>query len=85
MQLRAVQDLIATTTGNLEMTVTKSDIKRDRKDLYAPRTGRFDFVEVPELPFLMIDGMGDPNTSASYQDALTALYSVSYALKFASK
>lgn len=65
--------------------MTKSDIKRDRKDLYAPRTGTFQLVEVPRLPFLMIDGEGDPNTSPSYQDAVAALYAVSYALKFASK
>jgi hypothetical protein len=65
--------------------VTKSDIKRDRRDLYAPRATGFQFVDVPELPFLMVDGKGDPNTSASYSDAVAALYSVSYALKFASK
>lgn len=63
----------------------KSDIKRDRKDLYAPRAGRFHLVDVPELPFLMVDGTGDPNTSGAYADAVTTLFSVSYALKFASK
>lgn len=63
----------------------KSDIKRDRKDLYAPRPGRFALVDVPELPFLMIDGEGDPNTAQSYQDAFAALYAMSYALKAASK
>ena len=62
-----------------------SDIKRDRRDLYAPRAGRFHVVDVPELPFLMVDGTGDPNTSAAYADALAALYSVSYAVKFASR
>ncbi|NES15520.1 MULTISPECIES: GyrI-like domain-containing protein [Micromonospora] len=84
-QLRAEQDWIDTTTAILERTMTKSDIKRDRKDLYAPRTGSFQLVDVPRLPFLMIDGEGDPNTAQSYQDALAALYAVSYALKFASK
>jgi hypothetical protein len=28
--------------------------------LYAPKPGDFHVVEVPELPFLMIDGHGDP-------------------------
>jgi hypothetical protein len=42
-------------------------------------------VEVPEMIFLMIDGHGDPNTSSSYQDALQALYALSYALKFSIK
>jgi hypothetical protein len=27
--------------------MTKSDIKRDRKDSYAPRAGRFELVDVP--------------------------------------
>jgi len=84
-QLRAEQGWIATTIGNLERTMTKSDVKRDRKDLYAPRAGGFQLVDVPELPFLMVDGKGDPNTSKLYKDALAALYAVSYALKFASK
>lgn len=84
-QLRAEQGWIAATIGRLEKTLKKSDIKRDRKDLYAPRAGEFQLVDVPELPFLMVDGKGDPNTSKSYQDAVAALYAVSYALKFASK
>ena len=42
-------------------------------------------VDVPELAFLMIDGHGDPNVSDTYRAALQALYSVSYALKFAVK
>lgn len=65
--------------------MTRSDIKRERKDLYAPRADSFQLVAVPSLPFLMVDGAGDPNTSQSYQDAVTALYAVSYALKFASR
>jgi hypothetical protein len=44
-----------------------------------------EFVEVPELSFLMIDGHGDPNTSERYQQAVQALYAVSYTLKFALK
>ncbi|WP_373312321.1 GyrI-like domain-containing protein [Asanoa siamensis] len=65
--------------------MTKSDIKRDRKDLYAPRAGAFHLVDVPELAFLMVDGTGDPNTSDAYAEAVAALYAVSYAVKFASK
>ncbi|GIF49438.1 hypothetical protein DFJ67_5541 [Asanoa ferruginea] len=63
----------------------KSDIKRDRRDLYAPRAGAFQLLDVPELPFLMVDGKGDPNTSGAYSEAVAALFAVSYALKFASK
>lgn len=63
----------------------KSDIKSERKDLYAPAKGVFSVVDVPALQFLMIDGQGDPNGAQSYKNAIEALYSVSYGLKFASK
>ena len=63
---------------------TKIDMSREFKGLYAP--GREPvLVEVPEFKFLMIDGHGDPNVSAEYRQAVEALYSVSYALKFALK
>ena len=34
------------------------------------------------MKFLMLDGVGDPNTSQEYQDAIEALYSVAYTIKF---
>ena len=34
------------------------------------------------MNFLMIDGSGDPNTSQEYKDAIEALFSLSYTLKF---
>jgi len=42
-------------------------------------------VTVPPLQYLMIDGHGDPNTSAAYADALATLYPVACKLKFLSK
>ena len=39
-------------------------------------------VEVPPMRFLMLDGHGDPNGSTTFQEAVQALYSVSYGLKF---
>lgn len=42
-------------------------------------------VHVPALRFLCLDGHGDPNTSQAYAAAVQALYSVSYAAKFAVK
>lgn len=42
-------------------------------------------VDVPALRFLCIDGHGDPNTNPAYAAAVQALYSVSYAAKFAIK
>jgi hypothetical protein len=47
------------------MTLTKLDLKRDLRPLYsAGLTPRF--VDVPCLPYLMLDGQGDPNTTAGY-------------------
>ncbi|MGI6209319.1 MAG: GyrI-like domain-containing protein, partial [Anaerolineae bacterium] len=36
----------------------------------------------PPIAYLMVDGQGDPNTSAAYREAVQALYSVAYTLKF---
>lgn len=55
------------------------------KDLLAPSSRDFTLVDVPELQFLMIDGMGRPGTGQEYQQALEALYAVSYKTKFISK
>ena len=41
------------------------------------------FVQVPPLTFLCLDGHGDPNTSPAYAAAVQALYSVSYTARFA--
>jgi len=66
------------------MTATKVDFKREYKELY--RAGRDPaMVDVPEFAFLMVDGHGDPNTAIEYSQAIEALYSVSYTLKFAIK
>jgi hypothetical protein len=62
----------------------KVDLKRELP-AYSARAGRFDVVTVPDLQYLMIDGHGDPNTSAEYRDAITTLFPVAYALKFFSK
>jgi hypothetical protein len=42
-------------------------------------------VDVPPLNYLMIDGHGDPNKVKAYRDAIEALFSLSYTLKFAIK
>jgi hypothetical protein len=64
--------------------VARIDLTRQSKELYtaAAEPG---LVHVPEFRFLMVDGHGDPNTAAAYGQALEALYSVSYTLKFALK
>ncbi len=47
----------------------------------APKTDPH-LVEVSERTFLMIDGRGDPNGSEEFQDAVQALYTISYGVKF---
>jgi len=64
------------------MVVTKVDLKKDLKHLYGPSTREVSVVDVPLMNYLMIDGEGDPNISRGYADAIEALYSVSYAIKF---
>ncbi len=62
-----------------------TDMKSERKDLYAPRLGVFVDVVVPPMTFFAIDGSGDPNVSEDYRHAIEALFSSSYAAKFLSK
>jgi hypothetical protein len=62
----------------------KVDHKRTL-DCYRARRGELRTVEVPRLQYLMVDGHGDPNTSARFGDAIAALFPLAYALKFASR
>lgn len=61
------------------------DLKKERKDLYAPKPGNFEIIDVPEMTFLLIDGHGDPNTSSAYGEAVEALYAASYAVRAVAK
>jgi len=63
----------------------KLDLKKEWKELYGPKAGVITAVEVPRLSYLMVDGEGDPNTSKAFQEAVEALYSLSYTLKFSLK
>ena len=60
----------------------KLDLKHEYKTLYNPSAKTFSVVTVPAFSFLMIDGQGDPNVSQSYSDAVQALYTLAYTLKF---
>ena len=56
------------------------DFKKEYKDLYAPKTAP-SVIDVPEMTFIMVDGKGNPNTSAEYKAALEVLYGLSYGIK----
>jgi hypothetical protein len=60
----------------------KVDFRKEFKHLYAPSAKDVVSINVPKMNFLMIDGTGDPNTSREYKDAVEALFSLSYAIKF---
>lgn len=60
----------------------KIDLKKELHTLFHAPVRSPEFIEVPPQQYLMIDGQGDPNTAQSYTDAIEALYSVSYTLKF---
>lgn len=61
--------------------MAKLDLKKEYRELYKVRKDP-ELVEVPPLQYLMIDGEGDPNTAQAYKNAVEALFSLSYTLKF---
>jgi hypothetical protein len=61
------------------------DYKKALKELYVVPKNKQVVVDVPAAPYLLIDGTGDPNTSQHFQQAVEALFSVSYKLKFTVK
>jgi hypothetical protein len=65
--------------------IKKIDFKKDDKKLYNPSKDEVTLVTVPKMNFLMINGQGNPNTSKEYQQAIEALYGVSYTIKFTLK
>jgi len=60
----------------------KVDLRREFRHLYQPSAKTIVEVQVPAFTFLMVDGQGDPNHSVAYQEAVEALFSVSYTAKF---
>lgn len=63
------------------MTKEKLDYKKAYPTLYMAKTTP-SIVEVPPMPFIMVDGKGNPNDEAGeYQQAVSLLYAVSYKIK----
>jgi hypothetical protein len=60
----------------------KIDLKTELKAFYNPSKREPSLVELPTFKFLMIDGHGDPNNSPEYQEAISALYTLAYTIKF---
>ena len=75
----------AATPGKVDgATQQRLDLRKELGEIYRPRPGA-SIVLVPPISFLMIDGVGDPQPEGEYRDALQALYSLAYTLKFAGK
>lgn len=62
--------------------MAKLDLKKTLKELYQPSATKVALVRVPEFTYFMVDGAGDPNGKPEFEQAVQALYSLSYTLKF---
>ncbi len=60
----------------------KRDYKKEFKPFYQTSAKKVEIVDVPAMHYLMVDGQGDPNVSQQFQEAVEALFSLAYALKF---
>lgn len=65
------------------------DLRKELKHLYAPSSKNVEVVEVPPFNFAMLDGAMEPGQlpaeSSLFQEAIAALYGISFTLKFMSK
>jgi hypothetical protein len=61
------------------------DLRKQMKDLWTPPVGKVVLVTVPAMPYLVVEGVGNPSTSKAFQEAIQALYSAAYTMKFGAK
>lgn len=66
------------------MASKKVDFKKESQAGYQA-TIKPAIIDLPAIPFIMVDGKGDPNTSADYKQAVELLYALSYAIKMSPK
>jgi hypothetical protein len=60
------------------------DLKKELKQFYAPKTTP-SMVDLPPMPYIMVDGRGDPNSVSAFYEAIEALYKVAYGIRAWSK
>ena len=63
----------------------KLEFKKLYKAYYSPKPGVPEILTPPTLQYLMVDGRGDPNDSVEFHEAISALYSTAYTIKFTRK
>ena len=64
------------------MIMTKIDFKKAFRSHYYPSAKAAVLVDIPPMNFLMVDGEGHPENNLAWDQALQALYPLSYGLKF---
>lgn len=63
----------------------KLDYKKKYKDLYQPKTTGM-LINVAAIPFLMVDGKGNPNEEdGDYSKAMQLLYGITFTIKMSRK
>ena len=62
-----------------QQATDKLDFKKAYPELYAPKA-KPTLIDVPEIPFIMVDGEGDPNSEA-FQNAVPVLYGLTFTIK----
>jgi hypothetical protein len=65
--------------------VDKIDLRKELAGLYKASSREPTIIQVPTMEYLMIDGQGDPETSADFQAAMESLFGLAYTLKFGLK
>lgn len=65
--------------------ITKTHKGKELEHVYKASAKQVEFVDVPRINFLMVDGKGNPSISQEYMEAIEALYPLSYTLKFGLK
>jgi len=61
--------------------MSKIDYKKELRVYYGASAKKVEFVDVGPMNYLMVDGKGDPG-STDFANAVEALFSVSYSIKF---
>lgn len=67
----------------------KLDVRKEYRAFYSPTARKVEVVDIPQFNYVMVDGkLGhgeSPAASKEFQEAIGALYGVSFTLKFMSK
>jgi len=62
------------------------DLKKQFQSLYQPSAKKIELVEIPDLPYILIDGQiekgSEPSASPGFAAATEAIYGIAYTLKF---